>query len=516
MSKPQWVTRAVCLGCALGFVLSIATIAPPALAAKADNSVRFTHPSTLDSADPYFSNSRITIIVADSVWDTLIFRNPATGEFEASLATAWRWLDDVTLELDLRRGVRFHNGAEFVADDVVYTLEYVSDPKNAALKRNEVSWIDRAERVDAHRVRIIAKQPFAAALAVLATPGTAIYPHEYYARVGPAGMSARPVGTGPFRVTEHVPGKHIRLARNPDYYAGGPKGRAAIDTVEVRSIPDAQTRIAEVLTGGIDLVMSVARDQAEQLREIPSLRIVSGDSIRYSYLAMNTQASTAALPLRDVRVRQAIAHAIDRDALVTHLIGNSARVLHSPCHPAQFGCEDTGVRRYDYDPPAARRLLVEAGWANGFAIDLYASNGNRNVTEAIVNYLGNVGIRARLRALEAVVVGDALRRGRAALAHTTWGSSSIMDIAAGVSNFYELSADDVNRDTEVRDLLVRGDTTLDPAARKSAYGQALELIAERVYTVPLYSVPVYYVANEDLVFTPHTDEIPRFWEMSWR
>jgi peptide/nickel transport system substrate-binding protein len=114
----------------------------------------------------------------------LIFRNPKTGTFEGSLATDWRWLDDVTLELDLRRGVRFHNGAEFVADDVVYTLEYVSDPKNAALKRNEVSWIDRIEQVDAHRVRIIAKQPFAAALAVLATPGTAIYPHEYYARVG--------------------------------------------------------------------------------------------------------------------------------------------------------------------------------------------------------------------------------------------------------------------------------------------------------------------------------------------
>jgi peptide/nickel transport system substrate-binding protein len=154
--------------------------------------------------------------------------------------------------------------------------------------------------------------------------------------------------------------------------------------------------------------------------------------------------------------------------------------------------------------------------ANGFAIDLYASNGNRNVTEAIMNYLGDVGIRARLRALEAVVVGDALRRGRAALAHTTWGSSSIMDIAAGVSNFHEFSADDVNRDAEVRDLLARGDTTLDPAARKSAYGQALKLIAERVYTLPLYSVPVYYVANEDLVFTPHTDEIPRFWEMYYR
>ena len=143
-------------------VFVLATLAAPAFAGKADNSLRFTYYATLNSADVYFTDARIALIVADAVWDTRIFRNPKTGEFEGNLATAWRWLDDRTLELELRRGVRFHNGAEFVADDVVYTLDYVRDPKNAAIQRSRVRWIERVEKIDAHTVRIIATQPFPA------------------------------------------------------------------------------------------------------------------------------------------------------------------------------------------------------------------------------------------------------------------------------------------------------------------------------------------------------------------
>jgi len=503
------------LGAALG-ALAASVLAAPAVAGKAENSVRFAAYTTLDSADAYFTNSRLAVIIADSVWDTLIFRNPETGAFEGNLATAWRWIDDTTLELDLRRGVRFHNGAVFEADDVVYTLNFVKDPQNKAIKRSDLRWVDHIEKLDAYKIRIVATQPFPAAIATLANPAAAIYPHEYYAQVGPKGMSEKPVGSGPYRVVEHARGKHILLERNPDYSGTGPKSRPKVDRIDIRFIPDPQTRVAEVVAGGTDLIMYVARDQAEQLRDLPTLQIVSGDTIRYSYLALNTQPTTPAPALLDVRVRQAIAHAIDRDAIVKHLVGNGARVLNAECHPAQFGCEDANVPRHDYDPAKARRLLAEAGYAKGFAIDLYAASRDRNPTEAIIGYLGAVGIQARLRTVETTVASDLLRRGRAALAHLSWGSSSIMDASASVSNFHEFSADDVNRDPEVRDLLVRGDTAMDPQARKDAYAKALALIAERVYAVPLYSVPVYYVADKDLVFTPFADEVPRFWEMRWR
>jgi peptide/nickel transport system substrate-binding protein len=131
-------------------------------------------------------------------------------------------------------------------------------------------------------------------------------------------MNEHPVGTGPYRVIEHAPGKYVRLERNPDYFADGPKKGRALGKIELRFIPDRQTQIAEVIAGGLDLVSDVARDQAEQLRGIASLRILSGGSDAYELLRINTLPATPSAPLRDLRVRQAIMHAIDREAIVAN------------------------------------------------------------------------------------------------------------------------------------------------------------------------------------------------------
>jgi peptide/nickel transport system substrate-binding protein len=226
-----------------------------------------------------------------------------------------------------------------------------------------------------------------------------MFPHEYYAGVGQRGMNAAPIGSGPFRVVEHALGKAITLEPNADYFAGGPKSRPAIDRVAIRFVSDAQTRVAEMVSGRADLDMYVARDQAEQLRDIEHLQIVAGDTLRYTYLALNTLASTPAPALRDARVRRAIIHAIDRDSIVRQLVGGGAQVLHAVCHPAQFGCDDSRAPRYTYDPPLARRLLGEAGYPAGLSLDLstIVSARDRNSIEAIIGYLAAVGIRAQPR-----------------------------------------------------------------------------------------------------------------------
>ena len=109
-----------------------------------------------------------------------------------------------------------------------------------------------------------------------------------------------------------------------------------------------------------------------------------------------------------------------------------------------------------------------------------------------------------------------MRAGKAPLAHWTWGSFSINDVSAAVSIFHKFAPDDVNRDAEVRDLLERADTSVDPEIRKEAYAKALALITERAYVLPMYSIPINYVAAKDLLFTPHADETLRFWEMSYK
>ena len=114
----------------LGAALLLATaLATPALAGKKDNSLRFGDPQVLDNVDPYFNNVRIGVIIAQQVWDTLIYRDPKTDEYKGQLATAWKWIDDKTLELELRQGVKFHNGAAFTADDVVYHAQLRRQPR---------------------------------------------------------------------------------------------------------------------------------------------------------------------------------------------------------------------------------------------------------------------------------------------------------------------------------------------------------------------------------------------------
>ena len=215
----------------------MAAIATQALAAKRDNSIRVASYQQADIIDPYFNTSLITTILAHHIWDTLVYRDPNTGGFRGGLAVSWRRLDDRTIEFKLRQGVRFHNGAVFDADDVVATLDFVTKAENKVIRRAETGWIDHAEKIDAGTVRLVTKQPFPAAFELLAT-NIFIYPHEYYPKAGPLGMTEKPVGTGPFRVVEHARGKFIRMERNPDYFKDGPKSQPKVAKLELRFIPD--------------------------------------------------------------------------------------------------------------------------------------------------------------------------------------------------------------------------------------------------------------------------------------
>lgn len=486
----------------------------PAQAGKRDGVLRFAYDQVVENIDPYMNNVRIGVITAHQVWDTLIYRDPKTNAYSGQLATAWKWVDDKTLEIELRQGVKFHNGEEFDADDVVYTLNFVSKPENKVTTQQNVDWIAHAEKLDKFKVRIVCKRPFPAAIEYLAGP-VVIHPNEYYAKVGPKGMNEKPVGTGPYRITEHAVGKYIRFERNADYFKDSPKPAAKIEKLEIRFIPDRQTQVAEALSGGIDMIMNVALDQAEQIKAVPHLQVVAGETMRIVFLHFDTLDNTPAPQLKDLRVRKAIMHAIDRERMVKQIVGEGSRVLHTVCFPSQFGCTDEGAPRYAYDPAKSKALLAEAGFPDGFDIDLYAYR-ERNQTEAMIGYLRAVGIRANLRFTQYAAMRDAIRAGKVAMAHQTWGSFSVNDVSANTPVFFKFSADDISRDQEVRDLLDRGDSSVDPNVRKDAYRKALALIEERAYALPMFSLTTYYVATKDLVFTPYADELPRFWEMTWK
>jgi peptide/nickel transport system substrate-binding protein len=499
---------------ALGAAALAVCLSAPAEAGKRDNTLKFAANQVPESVDAYFNNVRVGVIIAHHVWDHLVYRDPNTNEYKGSLATAWKWTDNKTLELDLRKGVKFHNGEEFDADDVVFTLNFVADPANKVVTQQNVNWIEKAEKIDPFKVRIRMKQPFPAALEYLAGP-VVIYPNEYYAKVGPKGMNEKPVGTGPYKVTEHQPGRVVRFERNKDYFKDSPRPQPTIEKMELRLIPDMNTQMAELMSGGTDLIFNVAPDQAEQLKQVPNLTVASGESMRIVFLHFNTLEKSTVPALKDKRVRQAIAHAIDRESMVKSVVGEGARVLHTNCFPSQFGCTDEGAPRYAYDPAKAKALLAEAGLAGGLDLDLYAYR-ERHQTEAMIGYLRAVGIKANLRFMQYAAMREAIRDGKAAVAHQTWGSFSVNDISASTPVYWKFGDDDISRDPAVRDWLEQGDTSVDPAERKAAYKKALTRIAEESYSVPLYSLPVYYAYTKDLDFKPYPDELPRFWEYKWK
>lgn len=498
---------------ALSLAAAACLLTGSAQAGPKDNSLNIAWGGELATLDRYYNTLREGIIVGRLVWDSLLFKDPETLEFKPLLAKSYSFVDNTTIDFELREDVTFHNGEPFDADDVVFTLSRMSDPENGVLTQRNVNWIDSVERLGQYKVRLNMKAPTPIALEFLAGP-LLIYPNEYYAKVGPDGMGAAPVGTGPYIVTEFKPGVEIKFERNEAYFDGSPKGKPQIATIHQRTIPDTNTRIAELLAGTVDWIWKVPTDQAERMQGRPGLAIVNEQTMRVGYLSFDSSNRTGNdSPVNNVLVRRAISHAIDRNAIVQSLVGGNSTVVNSACHPAQFGCEQDVVV-YEYDPKKARALLAEAGYPNGFAIDFHAYR-NRPYAEAIMGYLNAAGIETNLVYLKYAALRDKVYGGEIDFNFMTWGSYSFHDVSAITSHFFKATRDDYARDKQLIADLTLGDTSVNRGERKQAYSSALKSIAENAYWLPLFTYNVNYAFNDQLNFMPNPDEIPRFYTASW-
>ena len=307
----------------------MAVVSNPVLAGKDDDTLNIAWGGELATLDRYYNTLREGIIVGRLIWDSLLFKDPETFEFKPLLAKSFTFVDETTMEFDLREGVTFHNGEPFDADDVVHTLTYVSNPDNGVLTQRNVNWIAGVEKLGRYKVRLKMKKPTPIALEFLAGP-LLIYPDEYYAEVGPDGMGKAPVGTGPYKLLEFKPGDSTVFVRNEDYFADSPKGRPEIGRISQRTIPDQNTRIAELLSGRLDWIWKVPNDQAARMKNSSRLTIENEQTLRVGYLSFDSSNRTGnASPVNDVLVRRAIAHAIDREAIVKSLVGGKSVVAHS-------------------------------------------------------------------------------------------------------------------------------------------------------------------------------------------
>ncbi|ADZ90080.1 ABC transporter substrate-binding protein [Marinomonas mediterranea] len=490
-------------------------VSASAWADKSSDTLIYASDSEPENVSPYHNNLREGVILSHMAWDTLIFRDPQTSEYLPLLATSWEWQDSTNLVFKLRQGVTFHNGDSFSADDVVFTFNYVVSPESKIVTRKNVDWIDHAEKLDDYTVRLVLKKPFPAALEYLSGP-TPIYPSEYFQKVGIEGYSKAPIGTGPYKITKVLSGEGVNLERYDDYFEASPIPKPAISKLQFRVIPDPDARLAQLMTGDIDWIWRVPSDQADQMKMMPGLDIKSAETMRIGYLRMETTSETLKdSPFNNQLVREAVNYAIDRDAFSQDLVRGGSRSVYTPCFPSQFGCDVSAAKKYEYNVEKAKALLAEAGYPDGFETEFYAYR-ERDLAEAMMGYLSEVGIKANLHFMKYAALRTDQRAGKVPLSFQTWGSYSVNDASAITSVFFKGGVDDSAKDETVIKLLDTADSSVDPDTRKKAYSAAIKRISEEAFWAPMFSYSSNYAFSDTLNFTPYPDELPRFYESSWK
>jgi peptide/nickel transport system substrate-binding protein len=376
-----------------------------------------------ESLDPALVYQSAGQSVMFAIFDTLLTINP-DGTLGPGLAESWDVVGPTTIELKLRTGITFHDGEEpFDADAVRFSIYRVMDLDPATgepiaddAARLNSQWsrdfasVEDVEVVDDSTVRIHLKKPDAAILNALGR--TFIVPPEYVGRVGNDGFAQAPIGTGPFVFEERVKDDHTTVTRNPSYW-DSPRGRPLVDTVVFRPIPDAATRLNELVTGGVDLIADPSPDQLDRIEAAGGRVPTMADARRYMIwfstdgkgaLAEDpnkTEAQATALAaLAKPDVRLALNLAVDRQAIIDTLLQERGAKMTGPFVEGDLGFDPT-LPAFQYDPDRARQLLADAGYPNGFEVDLDTCTCDRSdLPEAVVGELAKIGVTATLKPTE--------------------------------------------------------------------------------------------------------------------
>jgi len=326
------------------------------------------------------------------IYEPLVERD-ANMKLVGKLAESWEVVDPNTWKFNLRKGVKFHNGEEFTAESVKFTLERVLNPETKSGQTFLFTLIDKVEVADKNTAIIRTKSPFGALLANLSAYGEMLPPS---AANDPKVFTERPTGTGPYKFVEFKKGEQWVMEVNPNYW--GTKGK--VGRVIFRSIMEDATRVAALQAGEIDVMRVVPPDKVDPITKDANLVYSRVPSVVTRYLMFNNKKK----PLGDVRVRQAFGYGIDRFSIHKNILKGRGSVAKAPLSPPVFG-HNPNLEPYPYDPKKAKELLAKAGLGGGFeAVNLYFTGNyypvDDQVAQAIAEQMGQVGVRVKLDAKE--------------------------------------------------------------------------------------------------------------------
>lgn len=462
-------------------------------------------PVTVVTLDPHgrASTERTTLTVVQHFMDTLVLRDG--DQFEPRLATSWASPDPLTWVFQLRQGVEFHDGTPFSADDVVASVERVKSGGGPA--SNLWVTLDSVRATGEHEVTIKTTAPLGPMLTNLAQ--LFIGPAD---QMEDAAFWTSPVGTGPFKVGVFVPDGFIRL----DAFAGYWDGRPSLDSIEFRQIPEASSRLTALVTGEIDITYDIPPDQLPTLLRADEITVETVPSYTYYFIWFNNSLE----PFTDVRVRQAMWHALDVEAIVGDLFAGVGQVASSPIPQTVFGSGDE-LQQYEYNPELARQLLAEAGFSDGFKTSIQWNSeccpNIRALTQTMVSYWRDIGVEVELLEKErAVWLADLLALNWEMNVQTNNVQTGDADFTLG--RLYTTAANRLGySNPEVDQFLGDARSASDQSVRADLYAKAARRIwedAAGIFPVDLLSS----FAWRDNVqgFVPVADDRPRFHEVSLR
>ena len=522
--------------------LSLASLAALALPAgmAAAQSLTIGLASEPTAADPHYHKVTTNDAFSAHVFESLINRN-AQMELIPGLAQSWRAVDDNTWELKLRQGVKFSNGEPFTSKDVLFTLcRVLNNETNVSRSYMEPAQsFSDVQTPDDYTVIIKSERPIptmpnelARSLPIIWS-GIAKFDKLRFAPKEGCGVTSPwptvadfntgklSIGTGPYKLKSYVKGTGIEMERNEGYWGSKPHWK----TVKMVPVPNAGPRLTGLMSGDYDIIESPAARDLPRIKDNNKLDFVATPSTRLIFFQPDAgraqspfaKAADGKNPLQDLRVRQAINMAIDRKAIVQRLMDGMATVANQYMPTGMFGSLDKPTE-IKFDPEAAKKLLAEAGYPQGFELTLTTTNdryiNDGQIAQAVAQYLTRIGIKTTVDAQAAAIYfpkrakrefsfamgGWPSENGEASGLFQYWVATTDKDKGLGTSNYggFSLPAFD--------QVFVPAMSQMDANARKAAYQQATQIALANVPLIPLHFESSIWAFKKGLSYEGRRDQ----------
>ena len=451
--------------------------------------------------------------IATSVFEGLVERDVEMN-VKPGLATSWDVVqDEKRIRFHLREGVKFHSGDDFKADSVKFTFDRLLAEDSISPQKGNYSAIDEVKIIDDYTVDFILKELDPVLIVKLSGYAGNIVPKAYIEEKGDEYFNTHPVGTGPFKMVNYEPDQKVELERFDGYWK---EPLPTLEKVTFRIIPEASTRLAELQTGNIDINDRVEVNQASILEAEEDIELIRSDTPTAFALRFDTFRE----PTDDVRVREALALAIDVDTIIETVLEGNGRRINSFQSQLSFGYDESLPLR-PYDPERAKELLKEAGYDFNQTLTMATDSSNatlKEVFQAIQLYLKQIGVKTKLETVEYNVYFNDLVPNRKAghMYRQGWGGWTLDfdNTAYSLYQFGQKWCPDY-KDEQINELIEAERSTMDPAARKEIFVKMNQRLYETIPDAPLYQrLALWGVHKKVQGFKAPADGRMRFEEVS--